>query len=234
MKSLKIAIVAALTKEISYYLDEITDLEASQQAGVKIWRGHYQGHELAIAQCGIGKVNAALATTLLAMDGPDLIINNGSAGAVDKDLAVGDLVLAQEAAYHDVDMTAFDQIYGQIEGLPARFQADSNYLSRFEQCLADQGETVNRGLVVSGDSFVASPAKVEEIAQNLPGALCTEMEGAAIAHVAYQFQLPFLIARAMSDTAEQDAAIDFDQFISEVGPKSARLTLNFIGQYLKD
>lgn len=231
---MKIAIVAALSKEISYYLDAIPDLEASERAGVHLWHGHYKGHDLAIAQCGIGKVNAALATTLVAMEEPDLIINNGSAGAVAKDLAVGDLVLAQEAAYHDVDMTAFDQAYGQIEGLPARFQADSHYLARFEQCLADQGEAVRRGLVVSGDRFVASPAKVEDIASKLPGALCTEMEGAAIAHVAHQFGRPFLIARVMSDTAEQDAAIDFDQFISEVGPKSARLTLDFIGKYLED
>ncbi|MDO4680185.1 MAG: 5'-methylthioadenosine/adenosylhomocysteine nucleosidase [Aerococcus sp.] len=228
---MKIAIIAALTKEIDYYLKTIPNLTRQTIAHVTIWQGEYAGHTLLIAQSGIGKVNAAIATTLVSEQQPDLLINTGSAGAVDPTLEVGDVVIGTETRHHDVDATAFGMALGQVEGLPVTFPCDARYVDALAKTVKQgTASQVVQGLIVSGDSFIANPAKVKWLQTHFQGAQCVEMEAASIGQVAHQFQIPYLVVRAISDTASQDADVLFEQFIDEVGEKSAQTTLAFVEQ----
>lgn len=226
---MKIAIIAALSKEINYYLKTIPDLTRHQKAHVTYWTGTFAEHTLIFAQSGIGKVNAAIATTIVALEAPDLLINTGSAGAISPTLAVGDVVVASETRHHDVDATAFGMEIGQVEGLPASYPCEATYVEPLTAAIKDQTDSqVVSGLVVSGDSFIADQAKVEWLQAHFPGAQCVEMEAAAIGQVAYQFGIPYLVVRAISDTASHDADVLFETFIDAVGEKSAQTTLAFI------
>ncbi|MDO4670248.1 MAG: 5'-methylthioadenosine/adenosylhomocysteine nucleosidase [Aerococcus sp.] len=226
---MKIAIVAALSKEIQYYLNTIPNLVRHTTAHVSFYEGDFAGHELVIAQSGIGKVNAAIATTIVAQEQPDLLINTGSAGELDPKLNVGDVVVATETRHHDVDATAFGMVLGQVEGLPASYPCDETYIAQLTKTVQEQTDShVTTGLIVSGDSFIASQEKVHWLQANFPGAQCVEMEAASIGQVAYQFGIPYLVVRAISDTASQDADVLFETFIDAVGEKSAQTTLAFI------
>lgn len=229
---MKIAIIAALSREVNYYIETIDHLEEKTIADKTYWLGSYQDKDLVIAQSGVGKVNAALATTVVALEDPDVIINTGSAGAIDPSLKIGDIVLAEYAIYNDVDATAFDNVLGQVDGMPVNYPTDPQWRSAFYQYYSEHASQANIkvGPIVSGDSFIASQDKVAWIQEHFPGAMCTEMEGTAIGQVAYRFKIPFVIIRAISDTANHDANITFEEFIEKVGRQSAQATLDFIAK----
>ncbi|MGM7556921.1 5'-methylthioadenosine/adenosylhomocysteine nucleosidase [Aerococcus christensenii] len=229
---MKIAIIAALSREVNYYVETIPHLEKRQVAQVTLWTGTYAGHDLIIAQSGIGKVNAAMATTLVCELGPDLVINSGSAGALHPDLNVGDVVLGTETLYHDVDTRAVGNALGQMDGMPLSYLCDAYYLAAFKSVLQEKKayQGVYQGQVVSGDSFISGEERQSWIQKHFDRALCTEMESTAIGQVAYQFHIPFLIVRAISDRADHQAAVSFETFIQEVGVKSAQTTLAFVEQ----
>src|SRR5699024_11164564 len=152
----------------------------------------------------------------------DLVINTGSAGGIGQGLAVGDLVLSEKLAYYDVDATGFGYAYGQVPGgMPLYYEADQDLIEKFSRAAAQADLPVKKGLIVTGDSFVCDPQKIQEILAHFPQALCCEMEGASIAQTAMQFGVPFLVIRAMSDTADHSASQSFDEFIDEAGKKSA-------------
>ncbi|AMB99676.1 hypothetical protein AWM75_06630 [Aerococcus urinaehominis] len=224
---MKIGIIAAMAAEIACYHQTISQVTSKTIGPVSLYQGQYAGHEIYFVESGIGKVNASIATTCLALEDLDLIINTGSAGAVADQLKVGDLVLASQAAYHDVDATAFGYAKGQVPQMPASYPMYQN--ERLAQSIDRLSQTnLYQGMIVSSDSFVASQAEISRIQREFPAALCTEMEGAAIAQTCYQFEIPCLIIRAISDTAAQDADVLFDEFIDQAGRDSAQLTLKLI------
>lgn len=225
---MKIAIIAAMKPEIDYYLTKITSLAHHRMANVDIWEGQFAGHQVIISQSGIGKVNAALATTLIAQNHPDMIINTGSAGAVNPELNIGDVVIASEVIHHDVDATSFGYELGQVPGMPLAYGSDPKYTPILAQQMTDLNGKIVKGLVLTGDSFISDAADVKRLRDLFPEAQCTEMEGAAIAQVCYQFAIPVLVVRAISDTASNDATILFEEFIEQAGRESAQVTLAFI------
>jgi len=185
--------------------------------------------EVVLVRCGIGKVNAALTTTLLlAKHDIDLIVNTGSAGGIGAGLHVGDVVIASEMAYHDVDATVFGYSIGQVPQMPARYIANQATIEKTITAAKKTGLTPVKGLIVTSDSFIASQAQTDVILSNFPDALASEMEGAAIAQVCYQFDVPFVIIRAMSDVADEEAGVSFDEFIIEAGKKSAEMVLELV------
>lgn len=225
---MKIAIIAAMEPEINYYMDKIIDLRLEHIASVELWHGTYGDNEVIICQSGIGKVNAAIATTIIAQQHPDLIINTGSAGAVSPERQIGDVVIGEEAVYHDVDATAFGYEIGQVPGMPFAYPSSSKYLPLLKEKLQEFGSHVVVGQVLTSDSFISSADAITAIRKNFPTAQCTEMEGTAIAQVCYQFEIPVLVVRAISDTASNDANVLFDEFIVDAGKQSAEVTLAFI------
>lgn len=153
------------------------------------------------------------------------MINSGSAGGIGEGLRVGDIVISTETAYHDVDATAFNYRYGQLPGKEPRFKASDQWGQALEKAGEKTGLNVKRGLIVSGDQFIASSEAIKEILNNFPDALSSEMEGAAVGQVATDHQIPYVVVRAMSDTGDEDAGVSFDDFIIDAGKRSANMLL---------
>lgn len=223
---MKIGIIGAMAEEIRLLKKELTNLTEWQEAGAVFITGKIGAHEVVLVQSGIGKTLAALTATLLISHYKvDALINTGSAGGIGQGLAIGDVVISDKLAYFDVDVTAFGYQPGQMAGMPLFYEADSRLIKQTEIAAHQYGLATKTGLIVTGDTFVDNQAMITRIKRDFPTALANEMEGAAIAHVAHQYQVPFVVIRAMSDVADEDASTNFDQFILEAGQKSAQMVI---------
>jgi adenosylhomocysteine nucleosidase len=188
------------------------------------------GTDVILLRSGIGKVNAAMSTTiLLEKYKPDFIINTGSAGGFNPALNVGDVVISTEVRHHDVDVTAFGYEYGQVPQLPAAFLADEKLRSVAESAALEMAEIqVEKGLIATGDSFMQDPKRVEFVRTKFENLQAVEMEAAAIAQVAHQFGIPFVIIRSLSDIAGKESEVSFDQFIDKAAHNSATLVMKMV------
>ena len=209
---MKIGIIGAMEEEVTLLRDKIENRQTLSLGGCEIYTGQLNGVEVALLKSGIGKVAAALgATLLLERCKPDVIINTGSAGGLAPTLKVGDIVVSDEARYHDADVTAFGYEYGQLPGCPAGFKADDKLIAAAEACIAELNLNAVRGLIVSGDAFING---------SVPQAVAVEMEATAIAHVCHNFSVPFVVVRAISDVADQQSHISFDEFLAVAAKQS--------------
>lgn len=225
---MKVAIICPMEEEIGYYKEHL-GLSVSEIVGsTEVWTTSYEGHEIIVARCGIGKVNAAIATTLVAQTNPDLIINTGSAGALAPDRQIGDIVIGEATMYHDADARAFGYELGQVPTMPARYKAPENLIQGFLDAYHETDLNATTGLILTGDQFIADTDKVNDLYQTFRGAQCAEMEGAAVAQVAHQFGADCIVIRAISDTAQQDANVVFDEFVVTAGQNAAKVTLNYL------
>ena len=229
---MKFGIIAAMEEELKTLLLALEDKKEVVVLGKTYYEGRIGQHEVVLVQSGIGKVLSAMSVAILAETfGVDAIINTGSAGAVSEGLAIGDVVIADRLVYHDVDVTAFGYAYGQMAGQELYFLADSELMAKLQAVLAQEGQASYLGLIATGDSFIADPDRVAAIKHHFPEVLAVEMEGAAIAQAAQAAGKPFLVIRAMSDTAQGDANITFDEFIIQAGERSAQILIAFLEKY---
>lgn len=226
---MKYGIICAMEEEIKELRAQLTNANEENIANMIFYSGQINDHEVVLVRAGIGKVQAGVTTAFLIENFKvDAVINSGSAGGIGTGLAVGDLVLSTGAAYHDASATVFGYKPGQLPQQPQIFEADQELLQAVSEAASQTGLQVKPGLIVTGDQFVSSQAQIAAIKEIYPQALCCEMEGAAVAQVAYQFDKPFLIVRAMSDVGDEDAGQSFDEFIIDAGKKSAQMILNLL------
>ena len=225
-----VAVIGAMEQEIELLKSNMDNLHTETFGKFTIHSGEYAGRKIVVALSGIGKVNAAVATALVISHfAPACVINTGSAGGLGRGLKVGDVVIGKEAAHHDVDVTAFGYVSGQVPQLPARFSSDTELVKAAQRSATAFGQaTVHHGLVVSGDQFVHSSEKVEHIRVLFPDVLAVEMEAAAIAQSCTQLNTPFVIIRAISDLADEKADISFDEFLETASVHSARMVQQII------
>ena len=226
-----IGIIGAMEEEVAILKDQLTQLDEIHIAHVKFYRGQLNGHEVVLTQSGIGKVNVAISTTLLIHEfKPDVIINTGSAGALDGELNVGDVVVSESVAYHDADAQAFGYDLGQIPQMPAQYAADVKLLELTTEAIEAQSLTAQKGLIVSGDSFIGTNTQRETIRVAFPEALAVEMEATAIAQTCYQFNVPFIITRAISDLANGEAELSFEAFLKKAAQSSSQVVENLVNK----
>ena len=226
---MKYGIICAMEEEIKSLVAQLEDKKQDTIGGIDFYSGTINGKEVVLTRSGIGKVQAGVTTGLLIANYKvDAVINSGSAGGIGEGLRVGDVVLSTGAAYHDADATAFGYKPGQLPQQPQIYTADKDLLEAISKAAKESNLVAKEGLIVTGDQFISSSEKIAAIKEIYPEALSCEMEGAAIAQVAYQFSVPFLIIRAMSDVGDEDAGQSFDEFIIEAGKKSANMILNFL------
>ena len=226
-----IGIIGAMEEEVAILKDQLTQLDEIHIAHVKFYRGQLNGHEVVLTQSGIGKVNVAISTTLLIHEfKPDVIINTGSAGALDGELNVGDVVVSESVAYHDADAQAFGYELGQIPQMPAQYAADAELLELTTDAIEAQSLTAQKGLIVSGDSFIGTNTQRETIRVAFPEALAVEMEATAIAQTCYQFNVPFIITRAISDLANGEAELSFEAFLKKAAQSSSQVVENLVNK----
>ena len=215
---MKLGIICAMEEELRTLVENLDNASKITRHGYVFHTGSIGRHEVVLVQSGIGKVMSAMAVTLLVeVFSVEGIINTGSAGAVNHELKIGDVVVADKLAYHDVDVTAFGYAFGQMAQQPLYFESSKYFVSELKKAI----ENPVVGLITSSDSFISSDGRIAEIKKHFPDVLAVEMEGASIAQAATALKKPFVIIRAMSDTASHDANVKFDEFIIEAGKKSA-------------
>ena len=184
-----------------------------------------------VEKCGIGKVNAALgAQRMINEFNPDVIISSGCAGGNGDDINIQDVVVSAELTYHDVYCgKAIDDttVYGQVQGLPARYQADSWLLEKARSL--DCGVKIHPGLIVTGDWFVDSRDKMREIVGHFPEAKAVDMESCAIAQTCYINKVKFISFRVISDIPLRDTdASQYHNFWDTIAANSFQVTKTFV------
>jgi adenosylhomocysteine nucleosidase len=205
-----IGIIGALEEEIIYLKNLMSDVEQEQTADMTFFKGVIDDTRVVVVRCGIGKVHAAICAQIL-IDGfgADTIINVGVAGGVHKDLTIGDIVISSETVQHDMDATAFGYGLGEIPNTGMTyFRADERLVVLAAEAAEKKEITYKIGCIGSGDLGVDSNAIKDRLRENF-GCLAAEMEGAAIAQVCHINKIPYLVIRAISDNADENAEESF-------------------------
>jgi len=231
---LKIGILVAMEEEIKRLTEEISEGTIKKIAQQTFYDGKIHNTPVTIVQSGIGKVNASIATTLLIQTfNVDIVINTGSAGGIDEALSIGDLVIAKELTYNDADNRGFGYTFGQIPKMPPHYQTDDSLREIIEKVAASKNWSFQSGLILSGDSFISSQEELTKFKHYFPKAFVTEMEGTAVAQTCHQFEIPYAVIRAVSDAADEQATVDFDEFVVLAGQRSAELVMALIKELEK-
>jgi adenosylhomocysteine nucleosidase len=247
-----LAVLGAVNPEVTLLQSMLTDVKSQEIEGIEFISGRIGAEPVVLAWTGVGKVNAAMTTTLLLEHfQPKRVIFTGIAGGVDPNLEPGDIVIAKQTAYHDMGTLWSQGIeYGGVrsrmtgEPNPVFFPADPVLLAAAEGTAksmtfgAVELRTGQRppkvvvGTVVTGDVFVASKEKSAELAKEL-GACAVEMEGAAVAQLCYQRDIGCLVIRSISDKADRSAVMDKQLFYTMAAKNSAGLAVKIVGEGLK-
>lgn len=225
---MKLGVIGAMTVEVETLKAQMEELTVTEKAGMSFYEGLLGGLPAVIVVCGVGKVNAALCVQILCdCFGVTHIVNTGVAGSLCAELDIGDFVISRDAMYHDFDCHSINPNYpvGQVPGLQVHaFPADDMLVdyafSAAEQVHAGHARI---GRVASGDQFVSQKEKKQSIIANTQ-ALCTEMEGTAIAHAAWRNGIPFVVIRAISDKADDSAQMDYPTFEAIAAKRCAAVT----------
>lgn len=221
-----IGIIGAMDEEVAKVKEQMTNVEIKTAAGMDFYKGIMGKKEVVVVRSGIGKVNAAICSQILADQyHVTAIINTGIAGSLKNEINIGDVVLSTDALHHDMDAAGFGYEPGQIPRMDVfSFVADQHLLEVAKACCekAVPEIGIHMGRVVSGDQFISDKAKKQWLSDTFAG-YCTEMEGAAIAQAAYLNNIPFLIIRAISDKADDSAEMDYSEFEAAAISHSVKL-----------
>ena len=221
-----IGIIGAMEDEVAQLKKNMGIEETTEVASLSFCRGKLSGREVVVVRSGIGKVNAAICTQILVDQfHVDVIINTGIAGSLDAEIDIGDIVISTDAVEHDMDASIFGDPIGQIPQMDTfSFPADESLVKLAKEVNEKANPDVHTwiGRVVSGDQFVSSGEKKEQLIRVFD-AKCTEMEGAAIAHAAYLNKISCVIIRAISDKADNSAVVDYPAFEAAAIRHSVRL-----------
>jgi len=231
-KKMKIGIIGAMDEEIILIKEKMKHSLSKNIAGCEFFEGEFNDSRIILTKSGIGKVAAAMATTLLLIKFDiDLVINIGSAGGYDPTLNIGDIVIANELRFHDVDVTAFGYEIGQMAEQPAAFYPDQKSVDIALQASSSLNEIkVKAGLICTGDIFMADPAKAAIARSNFPNMAACEMEAAAIAQVCQGFSVSFIIVRSLSDIAGKKSDLSFEEFLPKAAKNAAILVETIINK----
>lgn len=229
-----LGIIGAMDEEVAKIKEKLSGVQVETTAGMDFYRGTLDGREVVVVRSGIGKVNAAMCTQVLADKyHVSAIVNTGIAGSLKAKIDIGDIVLSSDALQHDVDATCFGYGAGQIPRVDTlAFAADQKLIDLALRCCADVNPDIHThvGRVLSGDQFISDKDKKDWLIGTFDG-YCTEMEGAAIAQASYLNGIPFLIIRAISDKADNSATVDYDTFEAQAIVHSVNLMTEMIRRY---
>lgn len=196
--------------------------------------GRLGNNEIVLWQCGIGKVNAAVGTMRLIQEHhPDAILSTGLAGGIDPQMQVGDILAATQCVYHDVDcdgIASGENHLGQVQGLPARYDADQHLLDHTLAVPLASGERLLTGLICTGDQFITDRERQNTIKRNFVDGLACDMESAAIAQTCYLMNVPFMSLRVISDTPgnTDDHAAQWKDFLGAMCDRSFQFVKNYL------
>ena len=224
-----IAIIGAMEEEVALLRDAMEVEEVRTIAHVEFTKGKLNHREVVLLKSGIGKVNVAIATTLLFEHyNIDYVINTGSAGGLHEEANIGDVVISTGTLYHDVDVTGFNYAYGQVPGMPAIYESNVSLVKKVESILDKIGKNYWLGTIGTGDSFINRLDQMELIKKNCPSVIAIEMEAAAVAQVCHHYEKPFIIVRALSDIAGKESHISFNEFLTVAAKESSEMVSELV------
>jgi adenosylhomocysteine nucleosidase len=225
-----IGIIGAFQTEIDTILQYVDGLEEKRISIRTFYTGTIKGHNVVIVIAGIGKVNAAVSTSLLIENfSPDCVINIGVAGG-QNGVKHKDVVVSSEVVYHDVDLTAFGTYpHGQMSGHEPTFIADKDLLEKTKTVLDKLQFPYYVGKIATGDQFVYSHEMVKEINKVYDDIYAIEMEAGAIAHVCTIYHVPFIVYRSISDIlGEESQDVNFETFVEDASKNATQVLLKLI------
>jgi len=227
----KLGIIGAMELEVESLHNAMEEKTAREIAGSVFYEGILSGTPCVVVKCGVGTVNAALCVQILcSCFGVTHIVNTGIAGSLCAELDIGDMVISRDAMYHDFDCCIFGYPVGKVPGMPEQYEGDETLRSLALEAAEAVNPGHNRvGRIASGDQFICSQEQKDRIIA-VTGALCTEMEGAGIAHAAYRNGVPFVILRAISDKADHSAEMDYPTFERIAANRCAEVTMLLAGK----
>lgn len=229
---MKIAILGAMREEITPFLKKFPNHTQEEVGGNVFYKISYNGHELILAYSKIGKVHSALsASTMILKFGCERLIFSGVAGGLSPKLKVGDLIIASKLCQYDVDITAFGHPLGFIPESSLYIDSDSALNGIAKEVAKEKGINLMEGVIASGDSFIASSEKKKWLIENFQ-ADAVEMEGASVANVCHLLKVPFCILRSISDSADGEADVSFDEFLEHSAQVSADFVEAMLGKML--
>ncbi len=223
----KLGIIGAMDIEVALLKEKMENMTVTQKAGMAFYDGVLEGLPAVVVQCGVGKVNAAMCAQILcACFDVTHLVNTGIAGSLAAELDIGDLLVSRDAMYHDFDCVHFGYEMGRVPGMDVVAFPASKVMVNYALAAAESVHPGHArvGRVASGDLFVAEREAKERIIAKT-GAMCTEMEGAAIAQTAYRNGVPFVILRAISDKADDSAQMDYPTFERIAAQRCAQVAM---------
>jgi len=205
-------IIGAMDVEVDALKTLVKNKKTALFAGIEFVSGSINGREVCIAKCSAGKVNAALCTQIM-IDrfSPDEIINMGIACSLSENVVIKDVVVATEVCQYDFDTSAIDGVKGLIIDDKTSIPADKDLSDKLAKAAKKCVERVHRGIIASGDCFIASEALKQSIVSDF-SAICGEMEGGAVGQVCYINGVPFAVIRSISDGGDENSQIDYPAF----------------------
>ena len=227
-----IGIIGALEDEVREIISRLYNKTTEKVGSIEFNLGELFGKRIVIARCGVGKVFAAIcAEAMIIKYSPSLIVNSGVGGALDKSLRPCDIVFADKLVQHDMDTSPLGDPVGLISGVNrVWFETDRRAREVLIEAASELGVNYLVGAIATGDKFISSKEDKDRIT-SLFGASACEMEGGAIAHTAFVNGTPFMVVRAISDSADGDACMDYPTFLPIATKASTSLTLSLIEEY---
>lgn len=227
---MKLGIIAAMAIEAEQIQAAMTEKTSEEISGIAFVSGKLGQRDAVVAVCGIGKVFAALCTqTMILRYRPDAIINTGVGGTLTEHLSIGDLAISTAVVQHDMDTSPLGDPVGMLSGLnQIELPADKNMVEKVCEICEKKGIRHHCGVIASGDQFIASREKKDWIVATFQGISC-EMEGASVGHVCTVNKVPFVILRAISDSADGGACEDYPSFAKKAAKTSAGVVMELCG-----
>lgn len=227
-----IGIIGAMQEEVDFLKSVLENAKTEVVSGTEYVCGTAFGTEAVVAMCGVGKVNAAVcAQTMILKYHANEIINTGVAGGLSPNLKVGDIAIAGAVVEHDMDTSPLGDPKGFISGLNMiELPCAPDLVKELEACCTRAGASWEKGVIASGDQFIASGEKKREIRETF-GAVACEMEGGSIGHVCRLSGVPFAVLRAISDSADDSSHLDYPQFLKLAAKKSIEIMCSFLQQH---
>lgn len=224
-----IGIIGAMDPEVGALISMLDGHAEETVSGITFHTGLLEGKRVAVAKCGIGKVFAAIcAQTMILKYSPSLLVNTGVGGALASGLTTGDIVIAEKLVQHDMDTSAIGDPKGLVSGINViYFDTDPRAAKLLLAAAEELGLSAVLGTVATGDKFIASAGDKERIVSDFAASAC-EMEGGAVAHTAYVNGTPCAVIRAISDSADGEATMDYPTFLPLAAKNSTNLTLALI------
>ncbi len=226
-----LGIIGAMDKEVDALRKQMTDTEEKRAGFSRFTVGDLWGERVCLAQCGIGKVHAALcAQSMITGFGVSAILNIGVAGALRPTLAIGEAVIADSAVQHDVDTTPIGDPIGMVSGPNiVHFPCDPALSALLRQAAEEADLRWETGAVATGDQFIVGTEKKNWLADTFGAAAC-DMEGGAIAQCCYEMGIPYAAVRCISDTRDGDGREYMEKALYAC-EREEQLLKKFIGLY---